>query len=474
MDFNQFLLALRARRKAFTLVLIAVIVTAIAVAMIVPKRYVSTATLLVDGRDEQSLTAGRLSPRERAGYMATQVDLIQSGRVATRVARDLKLAQNPGMREAFEADTAGVGTIDEWIGQQLLDKLKVDTSAGNIITVTFTSSDARKSSEVANGFAKAYVATALDLRTEPTREAAVWFEEQLKGLRANMAQSQQKLSTYQREKSIVSVDERGDIESARMTELNSQLMRVRDATYDAATRARQANELLAGGYIDAIPEVLANAYVNGIKGELQRAEARLQEADAVFGPNHPGYQRVATEVQGLREKMLTETRKVIKGLEHTAAQSRKREEELQNALAAQTDRILKMKDYRIELAALTRDVDSAQRTYDTALARYMTNKIESRAQQTNVALLTPAIEPVRPAHPKMGLISTLSVIVGALLAGAVVYILETIDRRVRSRADLESRLAVPSLGRLSRWQPTGRLLPAPAASGPARALPHPW
>jgi hypothetical protein len=55
----------------------------------------------------------------------------------------------------------------------------------------------------------------------------------------------------------------------------------------------------------------------------------------------------------------------------------------------------------------------------------------------------------------------------------MVYALETLDRRVRSRYDLESRLAVPSLGRLSRWQPTGgRLLPAPSRA--TRALPHPW
>jgi hypothetical protein len=58
-----------------------------------------------------------------------------------------------------------------------------------------------------------------------------------------------------------------------------------------------------------------------------------------------------------------------------------------------------------------------------------------------------------------------------------VFLLETMDRRVRSRSDLESRLAVPTLGKLSKWQPTsGRLLPAPAFSGAraARALPHPW
>jgi uncharacterized protein involved in exopolysaccharide biosynthesis len=132
-----------------------------------------------------------------------------------------------------------------------------------------------------------------------------------------------------------------------------------------------------------------------------------------------------------------------------------------------------MKDARIEMAVMTRDVENAQRAYDAVLARFITNKVDSAAKQTNVALLTPAVEPIKPAHPKLGLIAGLSLVVGLLLAAAIVYLLETLDRRVRSRADLESRLAVPSFGRLSRWQPTGgRLLPVPVRT--ARALPHPW
>jgi capsular polysaccharide biosynthesis protein len=92
---------------------------------------------------------------------------------------------------------------------------------------------------------------------------------------------------------------------------------------------------------------------------------------------------------------------------------------------------------------------------------------------TNISVLTPAIEPLEPKSPKVGLIAGLSIAIGTLLAGVVVFLLETLDRRVRSRGDLESRLAVPSLGRLSKWQPTGgRLLPAPLRA--ARALPHPW
>jgi uncharacterized protein involved in exopolysaccharide biosynthesis len=168
---------------------------------------------------------------------------------------------------------------------------------------------------------------------------------------------------------------------------------------------------------------------------------------------------------------------VIAGLGNAAEQSRKREADLKAAYDAQQERIMTMKDTRVELAVLTRDVDNAQRTYDGALGRFTQMKMESRVRQTNLAMLTPAVEPVKPAQPKVGMIIALAVILGGLLAAGVVYLLEMIDRRVRSRSDLESKLALPTLGRLSKWQPTGgRLLPAPSFSGAraVRALPHPW
>jgi len=133
-----------------------------------------------------------------------------------------------------------------------------------------------------------------------------------------------------------------------------------------------------------------------------------------------------------------------------------------------------MKSARVDMAVLSRDLENAQRAYDGALQRAIAVKVDSRVRQTNLAMLTPALEPLKAAFPKVGLISALSVVIGLLLAAGVVYVFEHMDRRVRSRSDLESRLAVPSLGVLSRWTPAGaRLLPSP--NSPVRnALPRPW
>jgi len=474
MDIKQFMLALSARRKAFLMAFAATIVTAIAVALIVPKKYVATATLMADSRDEQTMSPARLSSRERGSYLQTQVDLILSTRVGTQVSKDLKIAQRPAVREAWEKDTGGVGDIDEWIALALKEKLDIDTSVSSLILINFAADDPKFAAEVANGYAKAYLETALYLRTEPTREAAKWFDEQLKTLRTQVVQAQTRLNTFQKEKGILVEDARVDVESTRMAELSTQLIAARNATYEAQSRHKQATEILeSGASPEAIPEVLSNPYLNILKTDLGRVEARVEQESTVLGANHPQFIRSQAEAHGLRDKLKSETKKLVAGLGNAVEQTRKRERDLQAAIQAQNQRLLALKDYRIDMAGMTRDIEAAQRSYDTVLTRYMTNKIDATARSTNVVVLAPASAPLKPVHPKVGLIAGLSVVLGALLAAGMVYVLEMLDRRVRSRYDLESRLAVPSLGRLSKWQPTGgRLLPAPMRA--ARALPQPW
>jgi chain length determinant protein EpsF len=476
MDFSQFLLALRARRKAFMLALVATIIAALAVAFIMPKKYVGQATIIVDARDEQTIVPARssVSLATRAAYVATQIELIQSGRVATQVARDLNLAQNPELREAWQDDTGGVGAIDVWIGEVLLQKLKVNNSVSNLITIEYSSKDPKAAARVANGFAKAYLDVSLELRNGPVREASQWFDDQLGGMRNQVTQAQNKLTAFQKQRGILAADERLDIESARLTELSTQMLAARNAFYDAQSKYKQATELVAsGGSPDAMAEVMANPAIAVVKADLARAESLLQTASTDLGSNHPVYIKYSSEVKSLREKLAGEMKKVVATLSNGMQQAQKREQDLKAAVDAQQARIMQTKDVRVELAAMTRDVDNAQRNYDTVLTRAMSTRLESRARQGDVALLTPAVEPPLPSQPKIPLIAALSVVLGLLIAGTMVYLLETLDRRVRSRVDLEARLAVPSLGRLSKWQPTGgRLLAAPRPA--ARALPHPF
>src|SRR5229473_3501966 len=477
MNLHQFLLALRARFGVFFMVFAATVLAATAVSLLLPKSYKATASLLVDAnKDEQSLSNvlhPLVLPQERLSYMQTQMDIITSEKVARKVVQDLKLAESPLTRAAFEKETEGTGSIEDWLVETLLKKLKVETSRSDVIQVSFSSTDPRLSALIANAFAKAYVDTMLELRVEPTREAAAWFDEQLKGLRANLEDAQAKLTAYHQQQGIVSADERADVENTRLGELSEQVLRAQEQTLQWNTREQQARKFLEqGGSPDRLPDVLDNPFIQKLKADLLHGEAKLQEMATQYGANHPQYQRQVSENQSLRDRLDIEMTKVVSGIDSSARQSRQREADLMKAMTSQRARLLALKENRNEFTVLRRNVESAERAYDTAMQRSVVSQVESRASQTNVTVLNPAFVPSTPSQPKIFLNIALSVVVGTMLGIGMVILMEISDRRVRSRNDLDNAWNVPLLGVLNAWQPAGiPLLGRPSGAG--RALPNP-
>jgi chain length determinant protein EpsF len=469
MGLQLFFAALRARFGAFCLVAAATVLAAAAVSLALPKSYEARALLLVDAtREEQSLSNVLVPPRERIGYMQTQADILTSERVARRVVRDLELAQDAALREAFAA-AGGAGSIEGWLAETLRRELEVETSQSNVIQLGYASQDPEFSARVVNGFAQAYIDTMLELRVEPTRQAALWFDEQLKSLRARLEDAQERLTRYHRQEGIISADERYDVENARLADLSAQLVKAEEQAIDLRARESQARAALAGGAAERLPDVLASEAVRALKADLARGAAALEELATQYGPRHPQYLRRSAEIGELRARLVAEAGRVVAGIANARRQSEQRAAELRAALAAQRARLLEMKEGRNQLAVLTRDVETAQRTYETALQRAVVSQVESRASHTGVALLNRAVAPRKPTRPKVLLNIALALAAGTLLGAGLVVLLEMFDRRVHTRGDLLEGTGVALLGELSAWKPARGRLARPSA----RALPAP-
>ena len=473
MNLYQFLSALRARASLFAFLLLVTVLVATLVSLLLPKIYTATVSLLLDAKEEQSLsTALRplVSSQERASYLQTQLDIITSEKVARRVVDDLKLAQRAVSANA-RADVAKQGgSIEDKLVEILMQDLKVDTSQSSVIRLSFSSREAPYSAEVANAFAKAYIDTMLELRVEPAQKAAAWFDEQLKSLRANLEDAQAKLTDYHQRRGIVAADERLDVENTRLAGLSDQVVRAQEQTFEWKSREDQARESLSQGRSPAnLQEVMDNPFIQKLKGDVMHGETKLRELSAHYGPNYPQYQRQVEENESLREKLDAEMKTFVAGIQSSARQSRQREAGSRRAMAAQSARVLGLKENRNELTVLRRNVESAERAYDTAMQRSVVSLVDSRANQTNVMVLNPASVPRKHSSPKIPLNIALSVVVGTILGIVMVMLLEALDRRVRSRSDLE--LDVPLLAVLNQPRPAGRRLGLPDRS--RRALPNP-
>jgi polysaccharide biosynthesis transport protein len=447
MNAKQIVVILRARLWLVLAVMCGVIALAGTASVALPKRYVAAVSLVVDTKAADPLTGALLPLQMLPGYLSTQLDIIKSHSVALKVVDRLRLAELPAIGEQFRADTGGAGSIRDWLADRLLLQLEVRPSRdSSVIDIAYSSVDPQVAAEMANAFSDAYVQTSLELKVDPARRQAGWFEEQVGELRRALETAQQRLSQYQSDQEIVaSAADRIDLENARLAELSSELIAAQSAMYAAGTRQKQMGDAVNRDRVDELPDIVGNQLVQSLKAELVRVEAKLADFGSRYGTNHPQYMSTAAERDSLRSKLESELTTARGSIDQAAQIANRQVTTLQGAVEQQKARVLELNQQRDTLAVLTRDVESARAAYDAAMQRKAHVRLESEVNETDIAVLNPAVPPLRPAFPLLTLNLMLACVLGALLGVGIALLVEVSDRRVRLRADLTALAGIPVL-----------------------------
>jgi polysaccharide biosynthesis transport protein len=442
MTFSQFLSVLRARWWVVALVLGLTVATTLIVSLLLPRQYTATASVVVDFKPDP-ISAVMFGGMASPAFMATQVDIITSERVAQRVVRNLRLNESPQVRQQWLDETGGEGTIEQWLSQLFQKQLDVKPSReSSVINISYRAPDPRFAAALANAFMQAYIQTGVELRVDPARQYAGFFDNRAKEARDTLEKAQSRLSAFQKANGIVATDERLDVENARLNELSSQLVMLQALASESASRQAQANS--AQG--DRLSEVLNNPIVGQLKADINRGEARLQELNTRYGENHPQVQETKANLAELRSRLDAETRKVTSGVGVTNTINRQREAEIRASLEAQRAKVLRMKAVRDDGLVILREVESAQLAYQQLQQRINQTSLESQTTQGNVNVLTQAEPPLEASFPKIPLNVALAVFLGLLLATGTALLLEMMDRRVRSVDDVLTSLDLPVIG----------------------------
>lgn len=292
---------------------------------------------------------------------------------------------------------------------------------------------------MANAFAQAYIDINLDLKVEPARQYATWFEDQIKILRDKLEKAQQALSAYQQKTGIVATDERLDYEVAKLNELSTQLTIVQGQTSDSSSKRKST------GNPETLTEVIQSPLINTIKSDIARLEAKLQEGSVNLGRNHPQTKRAQSELASLRSKLASETRHIHDSIGTSYQVGKHKEKELLEAMEIQKKRVLELNREHDQISVLQRDVEAAQRNFESVSLRSAQTRLESHSVQTNIAILNPASIPTEHSRPKILLNVLISIFLGTLLGVGLALILELGNRRVRSVEDLAEIIDLPVL-----------------------------
>lgn len=449
MTFYQLLEALRHRYPIVVFTVFVALAAGYALTLLLPVQYTAEAALVVDVTEAIDENDRYVRAEPSQGYIATQLDIIRSVAVSSRVVDRLKL-QDDSYFSQLDSDE----NVEVPLRQRIRETLRRSMSAtpsrdSQVVIISFTSKDPEFSARIANGFADAYLELVLEMSVEPARRQAAWFDEQRGDIRQWVEEARNSLSGFQQEQGLLTADERLDIETSRLQELSNQVVVAQTAASRAVSLSDELEQQVQrGGTSASLPQSIASPIYSELEGTLSAHEATIANLSRSLGKNHPRLIRARAERRDTLARLEKEVDVIRVTLKRDAELANARYAALTEELERQRERVLEVNLVRDQIPTLQREVENAEEAYRMALEQFSVNTLQSRLQDVSATVLSYAEPPLRPSSPDLRKNVIVAGFLGCLVGLLFVLFVEGMNPRVRGPRMLQE-LEVPYLGLLS-------------------------
>jgi len=456
MDMGAMVAAVASRWLRILIVAAALLAVTFAVLMTIPKVYESSASILVEERQNAftratNETAQSSIPDDTA--ISSQIELVKSRETL------LELIESVGLRDVEEfsgPDTSiaarvirllGRGSAtpinDEVILERVAKQLKVGrASDSRLISITFRSTDPDLAARVANAIAAIHVRRQGELGLSDTADATRWLENEIVKMRSRVAEAETKVATYRIENDLFVGDNNTGLLDQQLSDLTQQIVFAQERKNTARSRASVIRGLLkAGQPIDGAPDVRDSVIVQRLsesKGTLQGERAQKL---ATLLPNHPDIQALTAQIREIDKQIEAAGRQVADALEAEATIQAETETALREELARLKISASDASRDSVELAELEREAKAQRDLLETYLLRYRdaAARTDSNAALPDVRVVTTAAAATQAAYPRTGLTLASVGIVSVLLQVGQILFAELVS----GRALVESKREEP-------------------------------
>src|SRR6202012_4039873 len=170
-----------------------------------------------------------------------------------------------------------------------------------ILQVSYRSQNRQLAADVANEIAVSYLAHTYRIRYKATAGLSEFMERQLEELKAQMEKSSEALAKYERDLSVINPEEKTNILSARLLELNTE--------YTKAQARRVAMEAAYNAVKDgSLQSAQASTQGDALKQlteSLDREQQKFAEMKNHYGVNHPESQKQQALIEEIQKQIET-------------------------------------------------------------------------------------------------------------------------------------------------------------------------
>jgi uncharacterized protein involved in exopolysaccharide biosynthesis/Mrp family chromosome partitioning ATPase len=423
-------------RKKFRILLLSTVAAGVAAAAVlaVSPKYKAESRILIETRESVYTRPDTGNVDEQRPVLdqegiLSQVELMGSSDVLGQVADQLKLAE----REEFDPNKASItdkllalvgrtpelGLKDAVIAK-MRDRLQIyRVENSRVIVVEFSSKDAKLAAEVPEAIAAAYLATQQAAKLETDTSATDWLEPVIKDLSDKVKEAEAKVASYRAENDILDGQNNSALATQQLSELSTELTRVKAAKAQTEARAQSVRALLdSGASIDSVPEILASGLMQRLREQQVTLKSDIADLSITLLDNHPRIKGLRSQLADLDSQIRSEAEKILRSLETEARIASLREKELianLNGLKAESSRV---GDEEVGLRALEREATAQRDLLESYLTRYReaASRKERNYQVPDARVFAKAEVPSEPYFPKF--VPTVS----AAFAGALIIL----------------------------------------------------
>lgn len=394
----------------------------------------------------------------------TEVLVLQSDLLALQVIRQLNLDKRPGygasqnpqkpanlLPDTLQADSARATALLGTFKSNLHVSLRQNT---RIIDIRYRSTDPSLAANAVNTLVATYTEQNFKTKFESTMQASDWLSKQLVDLQMKVETSQEKLVRYQKEHEILGIDEKQNIITQKLDELNKELTAAESDRMqkEAVYRMTQSGdpETTASAVITDATTTAAGATPSALLDKLhqQQADLKIQVAElsTQFGPAYPKVAQLTNQLKEIERQIQSESRKVVDHLRGQYQTAMQRESMLREALNNQKQEANRLNESAIEYTLLKRDVETNRALYEGLLEKLKEAGVTAGLRSNNVKVLVPARPPSSPVEPNVPRNLAFALVLGIISGVGLAFLLESMDNTVRTTEQAQVISMLPSLG----------------------------
>lgn len=464
-------------------------VLGVAVAVSTPKKYEATTQMVIEPGDlklsDNDLTQPVGQPDAALAVVETRIKMVTSGKVLDKVVADLNLVDDPEFNGQGSGGLGVLSLIRSILSRQdgpggggevrrqalavgnLAKSLSVERSGKSfVVSISATTQSADKSAEIANRTRDVFQQEAAQYQFGMAGRATDQLTAKLDDLRKNVETAERKVEDFRATHDLV--DAQGHlISDDQMLKLNEQLSVTRARTLELNARAASARSLDVNSVINGtLPEEINSNTMSELRAQYAALKQEADRAAVRLGPRHPEYQALSAQLNGSRERIAGELRRIASSLQVDLKRSVQLEQDLASRLAQAKVQSGDVNSDLVSLRELERDATAKRSVYEQYLLRAKETGEQQNINTTNINLMTPAQPPLEPNGPSRAVIALAGLLLG-LASGIGVGAMRGAFASLRGAANSRSR------GRMDERRPPveDKVYRAPLPVAPPPAAP---